>query len=227
MESLSGLEKATITTEDKKIELSVMFNPNEYTITRSNKISQKSVSNKDEPILQRVGGSNYTLSMQLFFYTYEYEIKNLLSTGGSTKKLQDVRQYTDKIFQLMQLDSNNKQPLCTFKWGSLEFEGYIISATQKFTMFLDSGIPVKATVDVEIQHSENDNLIKQKLDITNVPSKFYALKAGESLALVAAAIYGTTRAWRKVAKANKVDNPRKVQTGKKLKIPPKEIKSNG
>lgn len=49
--------------------------------------------------------------------------------------------------------------------------------------------------------------------------KFYVWKRGDSLASVADRFYGTDKAWRKIAKANKIRDSRTIKPGDKLRLP--------
>jgi hypothetical protein len=49
----------------------VHFNPNQYSIEKSNQIVEVGVPGLSAPILQYVHGNTQTLTMQLFFDTYE------------------------------------------------------------------------------------------------------------------------------------------------------------
>jgi hypothetical protein len=78
------LEKATIERYIPGGEsVDVLFNPTEYQLSQSNQFAEVAVPGLGAPLLQFGRGNARTLSMQLFFDTYEQRT--------------DVRQHTRKI----------------------------------------------------------------------------------------------------------------------------------
>lgn len=49
--------------------------------------------------------------------------------------------------------------------------------------------------------------------------KFYTWKKGDKLPEVAKRFYGDTKAWRKIADANKIRDPKNIKPGRKLRLP--------
>ena len=114
----------------KEADIDCMFNPNEYTFSRTVTWNTKEVIGKNIPRLEFGGGGSMTLKMQLFFDTY--------ATGD------DVRTVTNRIWKLMNIDDKLKDmtsikgrpPRVEFRWGSMRsFEAVIVELTQKFTLF--------------------------------------------------------------------------------------------
>lgn len=54
-------------------EFEVLFNPNRYSLEKSNQIAEVGIPGLGSPILQFVRGNARTLSMELFFDTYEQQ----------------------------------------------------------------------------------------------------------------------------------------------------------
>ncbi len=198
IEVLKGSGKETI---------DVMFNPNEYSVQSSNKFAWQTIPGLSLPIAQFISGEAKTLSMDLFFDTYE------LAT--------DVRKHSSKISSLMDVDSDlHAPPVCTFIWGSMSFKGIVEKVSQKFTMFLNTGIPVRATLNVSFRSWQT---MKEQFQETPRQSadrtKQKILKEGEQLWMIADHEYEDPGLWREIAKANGIDNPRKLETGRKLIVP--------
>src|SRR5438876_109092 len=113
----------------------VLFNPSQYGIDKANQIAEAAVPGLEAPILQYVHGNTRTLSMELFFDTYEERI--------------DVRTHTDKVYGLLKIDSStHAPPICQITWGSFNFRGVLDRVSGKFTLFLSDGTPVRATLSV-------------------------------------------------------------------------------
>jgi len=185
----------------------VCFNPPEYSIEKSNQFQSTSIPGLSTPITQFVSGNAQTLTMELFFDSYEEGI--------------DVREYTDKITSL--LDINEKMhapPLCEFIWGSLNFKAILERVTQRFTMFLDTGTPVRAKLNVTFKEYKT---ITEQLQNMNLESadrtKRRVIVQGESLWFIANREYGDSTLWRLIAKANRINNPRILETGREIIIP--------
>ena len=53
-------------------------------------------------------------------------------------------------------------------------------------------------------------------------TKIWRVKQGDTLRLIAAREYGNPDLWRRIADANRIDNPRLLKPGTKLIIPPLE-----
>jgi LysM repeat protein len=60
---------------------------------------------------------------------------------------------------------------------------------------------------------------KAKQDAANKTAKSYTVKKGDTLWDLAVKYYGDGTQWKKIAKANGVKDPKKLQIGTKLKIP--------
>lgn len=209
-----ALEKALIQPLDEKgnqigSPIKVLFNPTEYSIEKSNQFHTVSLPGKNAPVIQFVSGNAETLTMDLFFDTYE--------TG------EDVRTYTKQVVSLLHVDSKlHAPPVCKFVWGKLEFKAVLEKVTQRFTMFLGSGIPVRATLNVafkeyrtiteQMESSFSDAALTMQL----------SLKAGMTLSMVADMHFGDPGNWRPIAKANRIANPRKLQAGMQIQVPPLE-----
>ncbi|HEX2927391.1 MAG TPA: hypothetical protein VHP38_14220 [Ruminiclostridium sp.] len=138
-----GLSKAIINiyqgTETSPIDkFEVCFNPDSYKVTTEYEVSsKKQVNRKGHSNSQITGSKPQTLSLKLFFDTYEKKIS--------------VTQYTNRLLALLQ---NNKttqtQNSCEFVWGKFKFRGLVSSLCQEFTMFLKDGTPVRANMDLTI-----------------------------------------------------------------------------
>ena len=202
-----GLEKAVIEpTKGKRIE--VRFNPNQYSLEKSNQIAEIGIPGLGAPILQYVRGNTRSLSMDLFFDTYEQQ--------------SDVRKYTDKIYGLLEIDSDtHAPPICKFHWGKFTFRCVLERVRGKFTLFLENGTPVRATLSVTFKE-----FIDVKVEVRKSPLqsadhfKTCIVKQGDSLSSIAAAEYDDPGMWRVIAQKNRIENPRVLEAGMRLVIPP-------
>ncbi|MTV50358.1 LysM peptidoglycan-binding domain-containing protein [Heliobacillus mobilis] len=187
--------------------IEVLFNPNAYSLQSKNNFAWDNSPGLSAPIGQFINGGATTLTMELFVDTYEM---------GT-----DVREKTGQITGLMEVDSElHTPPICRFVWGSLDFKGVIENISQRYTMFLDSGIPVRATLNVTFQACENVTEQLQKTPRhSSDRTKERILKQGEQLWMIAGEEFNNPGQWRELAKANSIDNPHRLVPGTKLVVP--------
>jgi hypothetical protein len=216
------LEKAFFARKDRPQEIvPFLFNPREFTVEKSNQFAEIGIPGLGSSMFQ-FG----TLNMDIFFDTYEQGI--------------DVRNFTDRItgwdisgltgtfhkglMGLMDIDSDlHAPPVCLFVWGAYVFPCLIERASKKFTMFLPTGIPVRATLSVTLREYVDPHLLTKGTPLSSPDrSKSRVLKQGDSLWLLAAQEYGDLTQWRVIADANHLANPRILEPGKEIIIPPLE-----
>jgi hypothetical protein len=209
--------KANLREVDKDAVVEVMYNPKEYTIDSSTQFQRSAMPGLQTPVTQFVSGQTQTLSLDLFFDTYEAKT--------------DVRIHTAKVTNLLKINRDiHAPPVCRFEWGvplSLEkgvfFQGVFDKVTQKFTMFLDSGIPVRATLSVSISEFRR---IEEQTKLINFQSsdrtKIRQLRQGDQLWFLAEQEYGDPSQWRLIADANDIKNPRLIPPGTEVVLPPLE-----
>lgn len=211
---------------DKRTETKVpfLFNPNELTIERTNQFAEVSTPGLPSSTFRFVKGGARTLTMDLFFDTYEQG--------------KDVREYTDKITGwdlgssenrssakgLMDIDSElHAPPICLFVWGAFTFSCIIERVTKKFTMFLPDGVPVRATLNVTLKEYKTvETQLKETSFHSPDRTKTWQVKQGDTLWLIATKMYGDPARWRRIAEENKIVDPRFLTPGTSLVIPPLE-----
>jgi hypothetical protein len=214
----SSLAKAVIINLDKGSDrVEVMFNPNEYTFSKQNSWIQGGSGGKDMPQIEFSGGQPASLQMQLFFDTYA--------------KHEDVRaRYTDKIWALMLIDTElmdaktgkARPPIVRFQWGkSWTFDAVIAGITQRFTLFLNDGTPVRATLDVTFQQIKDTRQLKPQNPTSGGigGERIWTVGAEESLPWIAYKVYGDSTKWRLIATANRLIEVRRLTPGMVLEIP--------
>jgi len=199
-------EHATIQPEGQGI-INVLFNPTNYGVDKANLIAEIGIPGLEAPILQFVHGNTRTLSMELFFDTFEEQT--------------DVRAYTNRIYKLLNiLPSTHVPPKCTISWGSFTFTGVLDHASGKFTLFFPDGTPARATVNVVFKEFiPVDDLVRVAPTQSVDHRKTYVVQRGDRLDLIAGREYGDSANWRPIAMANHLDDPRKLEPGQSLILP--------
>jgi hypothetical protein len=194
-----------------------MFNPKEYSFAKKNTWTKKLAKGSNVPEFEFGGGDPATLTLQLLFDTYE--------TGEDVRK-----KYTDQVWQLMMIDETLKDhtsgkgrpPKVRFQWGQAwSFDAVITSITQKFTLFKEDGMPVRATLDVGFQQVV-DQLYYPGQNPTSGGiggGREWIVREGDTLSAIAYAEYGDSTRWRSIAEANGLVQVRRLRTGMSLEIP--------
>ena len=206
-----GYETAKIKTESGQ-ELSVLFNPSEYNLSRGMNYTDKKVLGMDNPFVQFVSGEAETLKMTLMFDTYKPPGMDSQEEDGT-----DVRRETRKITELMEIDPKKHRPqIVTFRYGSLIFRGVILEANQSFTMFLGNGMPVRAKVDLTFRAVEGDK--KTPLESPD-RTKCRTVHESQQLWNLAWEEYGDPQQWKVIARENGNIDPLEIRPGQTVKLP--------
>ena len=192
-----------------------MFNPFEYTVSKSNQYEQRSQNNSDVPQVEFKKSGPQVLRLSLIFDTYE--------------KSQDVSRTTNRLWKLMESKTRQQggretkvpPPEVAFHWGVFRFVAVITEMTQKFTLFKLDGTPVRAKVDVTFtQHKDvNDYPNQNPTSGGGSIERVYQVIAGDRLDTIAFSLYGNAAKWRLIAEHNSVNNPLAMRPGQLLTIP--------
>ncbi len=194
------------------------FNPNEFSINRSNKWDPKRAAGGALPVITFGGVGPRTLSMTLIFDSYNQQT--------------DVTLDTNKLMGLMEVpDVSNaagktKRPAhVTFGWGNFQsFRAVITQISQKFTLFMADGTPVRATVQVTLQEvpkeaAQNRTTGQNPTSMAFGARKVRVVQPGDTIDWLATDELGEPNAWRRLAEANNLDDPRRLRPGHRLLIP--------
>jgi|HubBroStandDraft_2_1064218.scaffolds.fasta_scaffold436482_1 hypothetical protein len=199
-------QKVSITPEGQD-PIQALFNPTQYSVDKGNTIAQAAIPGLEAPILQYVHGNMRTLSMDLFFDTFE---------EGT-----DVTQSTDQIYNLLYLDpSTHAPPICDITWGTFNFRGVLDHVGGKFNLFLANGTPVRATLSVVFnEFIDVDVLVQEQPTESADHRKTRVVRTGDRLDNIAAEEFGNPAMWRAIADENDLDDPSQLEPGYVLVIP--------
>lgn len=202
-----ALEHAKIKIENGE-EFEVLFNPNTYSLEKSNQLAEIAIPGLSAPITQYVRGNSRSLSMELFFDTYE--------------EREDVRDHTQKIYGLLGIQAKTHvPPILTFSWGSFSLRSVLQRVSGRFTLFHPDGKPARATLSVTFKEVVDvEVLVRQPPTESADVAKTHAVRRGDTLSAIAGREYGDPTRWRAIAEANRIDNPRLLKPGEILRIPP-------
>lgn len=111
-------------------------------------------------------------------------------------------------------------------WGSLLFKGTMSEMNIEFKLFKSNGAPIRAVAKVKFIGFVEDNLRvalekKSSPDLTHIRT----VQEGDTLPLMSYRIYGDSKYYLEVAKANGLANFRKLIPGQKIYFPPVQKQS--
>ena len=212
------MPKAFIENVDTGDRIEVLFNPKEYKISKSNAWQKSKTSGGNVPAMSFQNGNPASMTVQLFFDTYE--------------KKEDVRKYTNKIAELMAVKIKEggkskklRPPKVKFHWGlNWTFNAVVTQMNQNFNLFLQNGTPVRATVDLTMQEVEDEKAKPGQNPTSGGASgrRTHVVEAGETLDIIAFAELGDAAAWRSIADMNSIYDPLNLRPGSVLVVDPEE-----
>ena len=216
-----ALEKGTLKTvkgDKPEIEVDFMFNPTEYSFSKSNSWGSTDRPGRNMPKLAFTSGGAVQVSLELLFDTYE--------------KGTDVREeYTKKIYKMTLVNESEtdkekrRPPRVTFSWGEVIIpKAVITSFSVSYTLFLPDGKPVRAKVSLSLQECEDDDEKSPQNPTSQgtVGYKIYIVKPGDTLDRIAFEEYNRSSEWRFLADVNNLEDPRVLRPGQALAIQPLE-----
>jgi nucleoid-associated protein YgaU len=219
----SQLQAARIYVVDEKgkdleqLSIPCMFNPFEYSVSKSNSYAEKAQNRSEVAKSEFQKAGPQKLQLTLTFDTY------------NTKEKADVSKITVKLWELMETKTRQEKnetekippPYVAFEWGVFTFVAVITEMTQKFTLFLLDGTPVRAQVNVSFtQFSDSKDYKHQNPTSGGGPiERIWRVAASDRLDTIAARVYGDATKWRLIAERNRITNPLTLRTGQQLTIP--------
>ncbi len=225
--SMSPIPIPGLGAKDADNEVSFMFNPTEYKVSRSVQLHNEANAATEAGNSEFLGTQPLSLSMQLFF-------DDFASANG------DVTEKINKLFSWQQAIITDgvvgSPPLVKFDWGKngilKNFRGVLTSVSASYTVFNKSGTPIQATVDITLEEAKPPapvsdseapgggglpgiNPTSRALDARRI----HVVVQGDTLASIANGEYGDPNYWRALAEANGIDDPIRVRPGANLLIP--------
>jgi hypothetical protein len=129
-------------------------------------------------------------------------------------------------FKKIVLDYNGNQHKPNYlmiSWGSLLFKGSLKDMEITYKLFKPDGTPIRASIRATFKGFIEDNL-RVARENNNSPDLTHIRVVGEgdTLPLMTFRIYGDSKYYLEVAKANKLVNFRKLTPGQQIYFPPIE-----
>jgi len=222
--SKTQLKKATITVlegADKGKVIGVLFNPTEYSFERTNSYKPTTVPGLGSPLLQFVNGECDQLNMDLFLDDYTDPAG---PTSLQQKENNPVAKRLSEISNLLEIDRDlHAPPPVRFNWGPMEFTAVIEKLGRKVTMFHPDGTPARATLSVSFKEYRTlRTQLEEPRRESADKSKRRVVVGKEQLWYIADREYDDPNEWTRIAAANDLDDPREIEPGDWLLLPPLE-----
>jgi hypothetical protein len=217
----AGFQKARLEIENGR-PIECAFNPESYTVSKSNVWTFKPTTGVDLPKAEFGGGLPRHTRLSLLLDV------SLAGDGAS------VKDQANALLKMMETGGGggggggSVPPFITFRWGSVDLPKSVpVELSIQFVLFHPNGEPIRALVELELAQAE------QASTASSGPSnaagnphtravgglRSHRVRDGDSLHSIAYETYGDPFLWRVIAEANGVDDPLRLRRGTDLTIP--------
>lgn len=136
-----------------------------------------------------------------------------------------------KLFKRVVFDYNgdeHRPNYLVISWGTLLFKGVLTELDITYKLFKADGTPLRASATAKFKGLIEDNLrVAQENNSSPDLTHVRIVSAGDTLPLMTHRIYGDSKYYLEVARANNITNFRKLKTGQKIFFPPiKQVKAD-
>jgi Contractile injection system tube protein len=199
--------------------LKVMFNPESYSLSYENNFSKLQGIGKGASSDEFILSKPENLSLKIIIDgtgVSEQGIISILNKKDVYGEVQHFLKNTTKVA------GNIHEPkYLTITWGKLNFKCRLQSVTINYTLFDESGNPLRAELDTTFI---TDIGVENATKLANLTSPDLThkriVKEHDTLPLLCEAIYGTPDYYLEVAKANNLTSFRLLHPGQELFFPP-------
>lgn len=209
------------TSTDVESYIEVCFNPKEYSLEKSVEWdAEKAFS--DAPAPEFKAPKPMTLSVTLQFDCYEERANVRDKWVRKLEKLTMMKKQPKNAGDFKQHKKELRPPVILFVWGRFTFKGVVESLSQKYTMFLSDGTPVRAECALKIRSVLDVDVDDDKSHAQTTKggnTKSYQVKEGDRLDLIAATELGDAGRWAEIAALNDIVDASTMDGKKQLDIP--------
>jgi hypothetical protein len=216
-----GFKKAELQIDGGET-IQVLFNPTEYTITKTNTWNFKQVKGKSLPPASFGGGNPREVSLSLMLDVSLLQGKSVLDITNKLFKMMDVPAGSGSG------QSSSSPAFVTFRWGAVDtFKAACTSLTVAYQLFQPNGVPIRADVKLQLkQAAEASSASSGSANRPQNPTTrghqglgVHTVQDGDTLPSIAYRAYGDATRWRVIAESNGVDNPFHLRRGAALMLP--------
>jgi nucleoid-associated protein YgaU len=195
-------------------EVTVSFNPREYTIEQSNTFAEIGIPGLEAPILQFVRGNAEKLTFDLLID---------VTDRAPEDPDRNAARIANSILLLARVDSDrHAPPVCKFEWGGEVMNGVIESVRRQFLLFDPSGTPIRIQMALGVKRYRT---LTEQIGTMNRRSpdrtRTVVVAEGDTLPGIAFRCYGDDALWRYIAlhPENALDDAANLVPGMILEVP--------
>lgn len=200
-------------------EFTTLLNPEKYTLKYKVEYTeaQGQGTSATQPKFVRTPPEEFELD---FLFDRTGVIKGQDESSGDGI-IDDLEQFKKIVFDYS--GDEHKPNYVMVGWGTLLFKGTLLEMSIEFKLFGSDGTPLRAVVKTKFKGSVEEDLRVAK-ENNNSPDLTHirVVNEGDTLPLMTFKIYGDSKYYLEVAKANKLQNFRKLKVGQKIMFPPIE-----
>lgn len=194
----------------KNADIDFHFNPSDFSVDYAPKYGDTKGVLTGQERSEFINEGSATLNLKMTLNGFPLN----LPTESIAK---DISPDVKKLRALVRIKPDlHKPPSCAFEWGRTVFRGDITNLNVNFTMFTSGGMPVRATVSLTMRENSAEKPALESPDRT----KRRVVPQDTPLYMLAYETYNDCGEWRRIAAANGIRNPRRIESGAVLKIPP-------
>ena len=200
-------------------EFTTLLNPEKYTLKYKVEYTeaQGQGTSATQPKFVRTPPEEFELD---FLFDRTGVIKGQDESSGDGI-IDDLEQFKKIVFDYS--GDEHKPNYVMVGWGTLLFKGTLLEMSIEFKLFGPDGTPLRAVVKTKFKGSVEEDLRVAK-ENNNSPDLTHirVVNEGDTLPLMTFKIYRDSKYYLEVAKANKLQNFRKLKVGQKIMFPPIE-----
>lgn len=193
------------------------FNPAQLTIgRRATWTVTPTADNRDGAMPEFMGSEQREMSVEIFLDSSDRPTSNEV-----LKKVQTLLDCCGVTPKSKKADQPSP-PWVIFQWGSFKtarFTAYVSSVDASYTLFGTSGMPIRATCQLQLHEIPSDALGQNPTSGALTAQSVHRVVAGDSLQSLAWREYGDATVWRAIAEANGIDDPSTLASGTELVLP--------
>ena len=149
--------------------LVAQFNPAQLQLEEAASYTPSATRSHDQPSLEYTATRPRSLSLELFFDTYEEQ------AGARNVKTRFVAPLS-RLLQVIDAESTDealrRPPLVELRWGTEPpFRGVVESMSTKLTMFLADGTPVRATCAIKMMEASSESFGRRASNRVSAPRR--------------------------------------------------------
>lgn len=196
------------------------FNPNQLQLSRSASWNSQPTVGFTRGATPEFSGANpASLQVEVFL------------DGSAKPSASKVREDVEQLLSCCEVDPQSlptkrpSPPWVQFAWGSfstVQFVAYVESVSATYTLFTATGDPLRATCQLSLTEVPLPTKGQNPTSGTLAAQRVHRVVSGDSLESLAWAEYGDATRWRAIARANGIDDPMRLETGRELLLPASE-----